>query len=149
MSTPSTSKPLWQRLVVCASAVVVSFVIVHQSLASRFWETTPQISQTQAEIAQLNTERDALLAQASTLSTREQALVLARENYQLVLPGQRLVQILPAQGAVNATTGDPGFDPLASPTSGSAYLPKGSKNVTTHSTSGFWSRLITSLQFWR
>jgi len=149
MASGVTDKTPWQRALVAGFALLVAALLADQIVVNHVWATTPQIAQTQAEIAHLNAQREAILSQASALSSRQQALILARENYQLVLPGQRLVQILPAQGSVSQTTGDPGFDPIASPTNGTGYLPKGSHSSASSTSHGFWARLSQTLQFWR
>lgn len=149
MASQMAEKTRWQRAVVSGFAFLVAALLADQIVVNHVWATTPQIAQTQAEIAHLNAQREAILSQSSALSSRQQALILARENYQLVLPGQRLVQILPAQGSVGQNTGDPGFDPIASPTSGTGYLPKGVHSSGSATSHGFWARLSQTLQFWR
>ncbi len=94
---------------------------------------------------------------------------IAREQYQLVSPGQQAYQVLPPSGAAAAGTpyaGDPGSDGPVTP-SATPELPPGGVTTTTTpvaahrhadgthpvptpaSSGGFVSRMVQSLEFWR
>jgi len=113
-----------------------------------------QQSQLDATAAQLNAVRSqakALTEQSKSVSSTDEAIALAREEYQLVKPGQSLIQVLPGSGngSLTASSGDPGNQPLVSPTTA-----QGLTGVTTSSTSsthasGFLSRVLHTLEFWR
>jgi hypothetical protein len=78
--------------------------------------------------------------------------LLARQQYQLVAPGQSLIQVLPGvqPGNVSASSGDPGLQPLVSPSSApSIVVDSSTSGVKHHTTSGFLSRLVRTLEFWR
>ena len=107
------------------------------------------ISSTLSQIANVHQQEQALTTQAHTLDSTAAATQLAREQYQLVNPGQSLIQVLPgnATGGVTAQSVDPGFQPLVSPSSAPAL---GSVTTTTaHATNGFFARLVRTFEFWR
>jgi hypothetical protein len=79
---------------------------------------------------------------------------LAREQYQLVAPGQSLIQVLPGDGSgkVSQSTGDPGLQPLVSPTSVSSLASSAAGNTLTKkhkAPNGFLGRFERTLEFWR
>jgi hypothetical protein len=90
---------------------------------------------------------------------------IARQQYQLVNPGQQAYEVLPPSGAAAAGTpyaGDPGSAAPATP-SATPELPPGSVTTTTtpagraaHGAtsdqapdSGLLSRMLHALEFWR
>jgi hypothetical protein len=120
---------------------------------SALWHQQSVIDQTGAQIAAINKQDQALQTQSKTVSSATQAALVAREQYQLVSPGQSLIQVLPGDsaGQVAANTGDPGFAPLVSPSSISSLSSGGSAtHSATHGPSnGFISRFVRTLEFWR
>ena len=97
---------------------------------------------------------------------------LARQNYQLVEPGQALYDILPPAGTSSAaapgapTAGDPANQPLVSPSQApnmspdpglpattvpSSTAPVGRRRptATAQPSGGFWSRVGSTLEFWK
>ena len=108
-----------------------------------------QIDSAAAQIHAVQRQEAALVAQSKSVDTRAAAIDLAREQYQLVAPGQSLIQVLPgdATGQVSPNSADPGFQPLASPSS--ATLPTTHSTTTGHAKGGFFSRLARTLEFWR
>lgn len=113
-------------------------------------------------LTQLSTGGRALTAEAARLQTPAMVDQLAREQYQLVQPGQRLVQVLTPtfrptsqRAAGGPFPGDPGFAPVVDPadaTSGPGPAP--SKPAATAHPSvpggpGFLSRVLSTLEFWR
>jgi len=119
-----------------------------------------QLATASAHLSQLSTDGRVLQADAKLLSTPEVASQLAREQYQLVAPGQRLIQVLTPTGvpASKATggpfPGDPGLsapvDPgvaAVGPTPASA--PAHEAAVRAGAAGGFLSRVVATLEFWR
>jgi len=106
-----------------------------------------EIDATQSAIAQLHQLSQNLTAQAKVNSSASAAIALAREDYQMVLPGQALIQVLPGRSTsfVSENSGDPGLQPLVSP--------QGADLVTTptatSSSNGFLTRFVHTLEFWR
>jgi hypothetical protein len=105
-----------------------------------------------SQIAQISRQSLALSQQAKAVSSEAAAIAQAREQYQLVLPGQSLIQVLPGNGggyvAANAT--DPGFQPLVNPGNG-VISSAGATTVSSPASGvrGFVSRFVRTLEFWR
>jgi cell division protein FtsB len=124
--------------------------------------------------AQLNVlhEQDAALAQEQkNLNDSSEISRIAREQYQLVSPGQQAFEVLPKTGSSHAEapySGDPGLSAPVAPSSAS-ILPPGSGTTTTQpakatrvgartNTSnahpaapspGVAGRMLDALEFWR
>ena len=86
---------------------------------SALWHQQSEINVTTAQIAAIRQEDATLKLQAKSVSSKSAATLLARSQYQLVNPGQSLIQVLPGDGSgtVTQSTGDPGLQPLVSPSS--------------------------------
>ena len=110
-----------------------------------------QLSATAQQIAVIQSEQRALAAQQRTIATKAEATMLARQLYQLVNPGQSLIQVLPGTAAEGAGSGDPGYQPLVAPSSVAAAPSTSSVHPRASSTGwrGFVSRLVRTLEFWR
>jgi Septum formation initiator len=115
---------------------------------STLWHQQSELDATNAQIAAIRQQQQALKSQAQSLSSTREIMLRARELYQLVLPKQSLIQVLPGQqsGVISPHAGDPGFQPLAPPSS----LTAATSTPAAHAApSGFWSRLMRTLEFWR
>jgi hypothetical protein len=111
-----------------------------------------QINATATQIIAIKQQEQTLKVEAKSISTKSAATLLARQQYQLVAPGQSLIQVLPGvqTGNVSASSGDPGLQPLVSPSSApSIVVDPSTSGVKHHTTSGFLSRLVRTLEFWR
>ena len=113
------------------------------------WHQQAQINTTAAQIKVLQREEASLKSQAKTVDTKAAATALAREQYQLVNPGQSLIQVLPgdSSGQVSASSADPGLQPLVSPSS--MATPTVATKTATHHSNQYVSRLLRTLEFWR
>ena len=145
------TKPL-NRLVVPLAALSAATVIVVSFPFSTLLGQSAQLDATAHQIAVLQSERQSLLTQQKALSTTQAATLLARQEYQLVEPGQRLIQILsngPSNGAIS--TGDPGDAPLVNPSNGTGLLPLNPAATSPSGTPppGLWSRVLRTFEFWR
>ncbi len=132
-------------------AIVTAIVIVAGWFpASALWHQQAQIDATSAQIKALQHQEQSLAQESKSIDTKAAAIQLAREQYQLVAPGQGLIQVLPenSSGEVNASSSDPGFQPLVAP---STSAPLGVSTPSTKSShrAGFVSRLVRTLEFWR
>jgi hypothetical protein len=109
-----------------------------------------QLDSTSHQIAVIEHQRQSLAAQQRVLSTTEAATLLARQEYQLVSPGQRIVQILTNPNSGSMSTGDPGNAPLVAPTSAQGLIPVDpSAPANPPKPAGFWARVTRTLEFWR
>lgn len=115
-----------------------------------------QLDAARSQISAVTQQRAVLEQQARSIETRAAATQLAREQYQLVAPGQSLIQVLPGIGSgyVSQSTGDPGLQPLVSPSSSPSLLTTPATPTSTtpgahQSTGGFITRFLRTLEFWR
>jgi cell division protein FtsB len=126
-----------------------------------------QLQTASARLAQLAVEQQALTREALRLATPAAQDQLAREQYQLVAPGQRLIQVLTpgftpsARSTGGPYPGDPGYAPLADPdgvtgasgvtttTQPRATARAAGGAASSSASAGFYSRLLATLEFWR
>ena len=123
-----------------------------------------------AELHELHQQDGALTQARQDLSDSSEIARIAREQYQLVNPGQQAFEVLPPTRTSKTGTayaGDPALNKPVAPSSASV-IPPGSEAGTTHSTSvkrsatahasaappvaeprGFVARVLSSLEFWR
>jgi len=133
-------------------AVVTSLVMLAAWFPlSTLWHQQNQIDATSSQIAQIRQQQRTLSHEAASISTRAAATLLARQQYQLVQPGQSLIQVLPGHQAGSASQGgDPGTQPLVSPSSVSSIVsPTHVTKARRSSIAGFVTRLVHTLEFWR
>jgi hypothetical protein len=118
---------------------------------SSLWHQQAQIDATTAQIKAIQRQEASLTSQAKTVDTKAAAMELAREQYQLVSPGQSLIQVLPGDsaGQVSASSADPGLQPLVSPSSIAPLTASTSSTSATHKSNAYFSRLLRTLEFWR
>ncbi len=132
--------------------VTAAIMLVGWFPASALWHQQAQLNATSNEIKVVEHQEAILESEAKTVDTKAAATQLAREQYQLVNPGQSLIQVLPgdSNGQVSPNSVDPGFQPLVSP---AGILPSATSPSTTpstrHSNNGYLSRLVRTLEFWR
>lgn len=129
--------------VLCALAVItVGFPF------KTLWRQQSALDATSSQIAQINRETAALTQQARATATAAAAIALAREEYQLVQPGQRLIQVLPGNGTgyVAQNSNDPGSQPLVNLSAGTPTASTPHSRVSR--VRGFVSRFVQTLEFW-
>jgi cell division protein FtsB len=156
---------------VVASAVILFAWFPAGSLLSQ----RSSLHSTEAQLHALHSQDAALAQENKNLSDGGEIGRIAREQYQLVSPGQQAYEVLPPSGATAAGTpyaGDPGsvgpVTPSATPelppggvttttTTEPGAIPAAShqQSETTHRdatptpSGGFVSRVVHSLEFWR
>jgi hypothetical protein len=134
-----------------ALVTAVTMLVLWFPLAA-LWHQQSEIDNAAAQISAIKQQSTSLQAQAKSVSSTAAATLLAREQYQLVSPGQSLIQVLPGNGSgyVAENAGDPGFQPLVSPTSQSSLTTDRSFTSGSHKASGgFFKRFVRTLEFWR
>ena len=116
--------------------------------AAALWHQQTQLDATSAQIKAVQRQELALTSQAKLIDTRAAATQLARGQYQLVSPGQSLIQVLPGNsaGQVSPSSADPGLQPLVSP---SSATPLSGSPPTHRTTNAYVSRLVRTFEFWR
>jgi cell division protein FtsB len=132
-------------LALLTAIAIVAFWFPLQTL----WQQQSQLSTLSAQISNLHNESKVLKTRESQVTSTSAAIDNARQQYQLVEPGQSLIQVLPGagQGQVSQSTGDPGNQPLVAPSSLSPTLAVASAPAKSQNT--FLSRLVRTLEFWR
>ena len=135
-------------------AVVTAIVmLVGWFPLTSIWHQQSELNTTTAQINAIKSQQGALMLQAKSIDSKSAAILLAREQYQLVSPGQSLIQVLPGMGpgSVDQSTGDPGLQPLVSPSSVSSLVAANSPTTSKHHSSvkAFLSRLVRTVEFWR
>lgn len=115
------------------------------------WHQQSELNSTTAQINAIKAQQRALTLEAKSIDSKSAAILLAREQYQLVSPGQSLIQVLPGVGPSSAdqATGDPGLQPLVSPSSVSSLATHSTTSRHHSSAKAFLSRLVRTLEFWR
>ena len=132
--------------------VTAALMLVGWFPASALWHQQTQINATAAQIKALQRQELALTSQAKSVDTKAAALQLARAQYQLVSPGQSLIQVLPGDsaGLVSPSSADPGLQPLAPPSGAGLSTTSTPTPTSTHtSANAYLSRLVRTLEFWR
>ncbi|MDE3064232.1 MAG: hypothetical protein KGJ36_00985 [Acidobacteriota bacterium] len=132
-------------------AVVTSIaMLVAWFPLTTLWHQQGQIDATANQIALVRQQQSALTRQAQSISTKAAATLLARQEYQLVAPGQSLIQVLPGSSGAGGAGGDPGNQPLVAPSSVSSLVGSDATAATHRSSlGGFVSRFVRTLEFWR
>jgi cell division protein FtsB len=134
-----------------------------------------ELSAEAAQLHQIQGDNRLLAEQDRQLASGAEVDRLARQEYQLVLPGQTLFDVLPPSGASASTTqGDPADQPLVSPSNApdmspdpglpQSVAPAGRGTGAVRSATGdgtgstgegktppssFWSRVAGTLEFWK
>jgi cell division protein FtsB len=160
-------------------AVVVSAVVLFAWFpASSLLSQRSNLASTESQLSSLHNQDTALAQEQKNLSDAGEIGRIAREQYQLVTPGQQAYEVLPPTGSTAGKTpyaGDPGSNgpvtPSATPelppgdvtttttpsgTAGSSTTSAGRANAAHTDTrtsgqqsSGFVSRMVHALEFWR
>jgi hypothetical protein len=153
-------------------AVVVSAVILAAWFpASALYRQRSNLAGASAQLAQLRSEDAALKVERHNLSDAAEIGRIARQQYQLVSPGQRAFAVLPPSGLAPANApyaGDPGNSAPVAP-SAASELPPGTVTTTTQpvpattptssgsdptvsgspAAAGTLARMLRALEFWR
>jgi cell division protein FtsB len=155
------------RLLLLGAVVVSAVVLFAWFPAGTLVSQRSTLASTEAELATLHKQDAALAQEQKNLSDSNEIGRIAREQYQLVTPGQQAYEVLPPSGATDAGTpyaGDPGSDAPVTPSAIPELPPGGVTTTTTPSTgsrrtapadpttsagSGLVSRMLHSLEFWR
>jgi cell division protein FtsB len=157
------------RLGFVGALVVAAIVLFAWFPASSLLSQRSSLAGAEAKLGALHKQDAALAQERKNLNDAGEIGRIAREQYQLVSPGQQAYQVLPPSDAAAAGTpyaGDPGSDGPVTP-SATPELPPGSVTTTTtpvtahpHAggthpvpapapSGGFVSRMVQALEFWR
>jgi len=153
------------------AAVAAAVILVTSFPATVLLSQHRQLSAAGAQLSQLQHQNALLAEQQQQLNSNAEVKRLAQQNYQLVPPGRSLFVILPPAGQATAAgvsdDGDPANQPLVSPSQAPNMTPDPGLPQTTPSSGGgttagsaptgsaatarggFWSRVTSSLEFWK
>jgi cell division protein FtsB len=161
---------------VALAAIFAVAVLVTSFPLSSLLSQHRALSAADAQLAAVRHEDRSLAQQEQDLNSKTAVDRLARQDYQMVLPGQTLYDVLPPSGqptssaAGTSASGDPGNQPLVSPDDAPDLSPEPGLTPTTVPTSGshtptaaspsgasgrpapatsFWSRVSSTLEFWK
>jgi hypothetical protein len=144
-------------------SVVISAVVLFAWFpAASLLHQRSTLTASEAQLTSLHKQDAALAQEKKNLSDAGEIGRIAREQYQLVNPGQGAYEVLPPSGATAAGTpyaGDPGSAAPVTP-SATPELPPGGVTTTAptlpgkggtgaSTSSGFVSRILHTLEFWR
>lgn len=152
-------------LVILGGAATAVIILVAWFPVGALLNQRAQLSAATERLAQLSKEGSALAAESAELRSTTGFDQLAREQYQLVAPGQRLIQVLTPSFTPSAKSkggpypGDPGYSAVVDPTGTTSVGTPTTGTSATGSTSsptasapaspGFVSRVVSTLEFWR
>jgi cell division protein FtsB len=160
-STPG--RPKRARLVLCGSVVLSAAILAAWFPAVALLHQRSSLSSANAQLRQMHDQDAALAQERKNLNAASEISRLAREQYQLVSPGQQAYEVLPPAGTAGAT----GLNPIANgpvAPSASAELPPGGPVTTTPQSQGAtgasgkgnassqesaFTRMLHALEFWR
>ena len=120
------------RLLLVAAVAAAAVVLFAWFPASSLMHQRSTLSQTESQLETLHRQDAALAQEKRNLSAPGEIGRIAREQYQLVSPGQQAYEVLPPSGAArtgSAYAGDPGTQGPVEP-SATAELPPGATTVT-------------------
>ncbi|HWD56241.1 MAG TPA: septum formation initiator family protein, partial [Acidimicrobiales bacterium] len=126
------------RLIFVGALVVSAVVLFAWFPASSLLNQRSDLSSAQGQLAALHKQDAALAQEKKNLSDAGEIGRIARQQYQLVDPGQQAYEVLPPSGAAAAGTpyaGDPGSASPATP-SATPELPPGGVTTTTTPAAG-------------
>jgi cell division protein FtsB len=174
-TTPAQRRRRQGRRIPVVVAAIIALTIVGTSFPlSALLTQHRQLATASAQLAQVRHQNTLLAEQEQQLNAKTEIQRLARQDYQLVLPGESLYNVLPATGQSATTTagapslGDPGSQPLVSPAEAPNMSPDPGLPTTTVAGSptvspsqsagptpassgsgGFLHRVTSTLEFWK
>jgi cell division protein FtsB len=117
-----------RRFIVVASAAFATLVLGTSFPASGLLSDHRQLAATNAAALNLRAENKALAQERQQLNSKAEIHSLARQDYQLVDPGQTAYNVLPTTSQANKNgssdvTGDPGGQPVVAPANAAGMSP--------------------------
>jgi|GEM_PF-1165220 len=123
----ATTQSRRARILLAAALSVSLLALVAWFPATALYHQHQQLGSTSAQLNELAQQDRALQAERLRLASPAEVGRIARQQYQLVLPGSRAFAVLPPNGRGSPDSpyaGDPGFQPPVAPSD--AQLPAGS-----------------------
>ena len=118
--TPPSATTRRRRIPLAVGMLVALAVLGTSFPWSALLSQHGQLSAAAAQLHTLTSENQLLAEQEQQLNSKAEIDRLARQDYQMVLPGQTLYDVLPPSGLSSSTpngplSGDPGSQPLVAP----------------------------------
>jgi cell division protein FtsB len=125
-----------RRFILVASAAFAALVLGTSFPASGLLSDHRQLAATNAAVHNLRAENKALAQEQQQLNSKAEIHSLARQDYQLVDPGQTAYNVLPPTSQPNKSgssdvTGDPGNQPVVAPANAAGMSPDPDVPTTT------------------
>jgi cell division protein FtsB len=149
------------RFMLAGALVLSAGILAAWFPAGALYQQRASLAASQTQLAQLHSQDAALTQERKELSSNSEISRIARQQYQLVNPGQEAFEILPPAGTGSATApyaGDPGTQGPVAP-SGSSELTTGVSTTSTttpstnkaavQSSASLFNRMLHALEFWR
>jgi len=116
------ARPNARRLPVAIAALIALVILGTSFPAAALLKQHQQLASSSAQLQKLQHQNQLLSEQQAQLNSKAEIQRFARQDYQLVLPGQTLFNVLPPAGhaapagtSTTSSPGDPGSQPLVSP----------------------------------
>jgi cell division protein FtsB len=140
------------RFVLIGGTVLSAVILVAWFPVSSLYHQHAALASASEQLSQLHRQDSALARERTNLSDSSEIGRIARQQYQLVSPGQVAYAVLPPTGAATTGTpyaGDPGLSSPAAPT-GTSELPPTTASAPKKSASqSTLDRMVHALEFWR
>ncbi len=149
------------RLILVGAAVLSAAILAGWFPASALLRQRTDLASATTELHQLHGQDAALAQERKNLSSSAEIARIAREQYQLVNPGQSAYQVLPPPGtAAGISASDPGATAPVAPSASVELPPGGTAGTATSggssqgksgagSSTSLVSRMLHALEFWR
>jgi len=166
---PSAGNLARSRLTLVGAVLMSAVILVAWFPARALVNQRSSLSGATNQLYRMHQEDVALSQEKKNLSDLTEIARIAREEYQLVSPGQQAFEVLPPSGAATGGTsyaGDPGSNPPVAPSAASELPPGGVSTMTTPTSGlsrhlsaptsqgtgnsgGVLQRMLHALEFWR
>jgi cell division protein FtsB len=154
---PAPSNQRKARLILFGAALLSVVILVAWFPAGALLHQRSDLASANTQLRGLHQQDSQLAQEGKDLSNSAEISRIAREQYQLVSPGQRAYEVLPAAGS-SSNGKDPGDAAPANP-SAAAQLPSNGTSTSTGSrvtadksqqnSSSAFDRMLRALEFWR
>jgi cell division protein FtsB len=133
---PASPQLRRRRFILVASAAFAALVLGTSFPASGLLSDHRQLAATTAAVHNLRAENKALAQEKQQLNSKAEIHSLARQDYQLVDPGQTAYNVLPptsqpTKSGSSDVTGDPGSQPVVAPANAAGMSPDPDVPTTT------------------
>ena len=153
----TTRNPRHARLVLAGAVAVSAAIVAAWFPVGALLTQRTTLKDDQSQLTALRGQDAALSQEKKNLSDSAEIDRIARQQYQLVTPGQSAYEVLPPPGSTTGGSTSDGASSGPVAPSAAAELPPGGVTTTTTRTShsaasgssSFVSRMLRALEFWR